>query len=132
MKARNKNLAKYRLERARENLESAEILANHGKFGPSLNRSYYAMLNSLRALLALLEKDAKTHKGTIELFNSYYIGPGYVPKTILSMVTVAEQKRNKSDYEDYYYPTESEAVTQLQDAKHVVQTIADYLALDNA
>jgi uncharacterized protein (UPF0332 family) len=101
MKDHNKNLAKYRLESARENLESAELLTNHGKYGSSLNRSYYAMLNSIRALLALAEKDAKTHKGTIELLNRYYIAPGHVPKTILSKVTVAEQRRNKGDYEDY-------------------------------
>ena len=52
------DLARYRMEKAGEILQDAEnALAKH-RFMLSVNRSYYAMFTSAKALLALEEKDS--------------------------------------------------------------------------
>jgi len=39
-----KALIRYRIEQANESLDSAEILFKNEKYRPSVNRSYYGML----------------------------------------------------------------------------------------
>jgi len=52
------NLARYRMEKARENLKDAEELLARGRFSLSVNRSYYAMFTAARGLLVLKELDS--------------------------------------------------------------------------
>lgn len=65
-------LAQYRLQKAYDHLKSAEILLYAGMYNDSLGRSYYAMFNAARALLALKQLDSKKHSGVISLFNQLY------------------------------------------------------------
>lgn len=44
------DLSKYRFESAKEDLETARSLIKDGKFKASVNRSYYAIFHSLRAV----------------------------------------------------------------------------------
>jgi len=52
------SLAKYRIEKAKENLKDAEDAFVRGRFSLSVNRSYYAMFTTARGLLALKELDS--------------------------------------------------------------------------
>ena len=47
------DLVKYRLEMAKERLDSAKLLLEAGKYKDSIGRSYYTMFTSVRALLAI-------------------------------------------------------------------------------
>jgi len=47
----NEDLVPYRLEKARETLEDARILANAGRWNACVNRLYYACFYSVSALL---------------------------------------------------------------------------------
>ena len=76
------NLARYRIEKAREILEDAEDAIERGRFMLSVNRSYYAMFTAARALLALEEKDSSKHSGVISLFNQWIVKPGNFPREI--------------------------------------------------
>ena len=46
------DLSKYRLDRAREDLETAADNLANGKYRASVNRSYYAVFHALRAVAA--------------------------------------------------------------------------------
>lgn len=46
------NLTKYRLDNAKEKLESAKLLLDAGKYRDSIGRSYYAIFTAVRAVLA--------------------------------------------------------------------------------
>ena len=46
-------LMNYRMEMAKERLDSAHILLEHHNFKDSIGRSYYAMFTAVRAILAL-------------------------------------------------------------------------------
>ena len=45
------DLSKYRFQSANEDLETAYLLMESGKFKASVNRSYYAIFHGLRAVL---------------------------------------------------------------------------------
>ena len=46
------DLVKYRLDNAKEKLESAKLLLDAGKYKDSIGRSYYAIFTAVRAVLA--------------------------------------------------------------------------------
>ena len=48
-----KDLAGYKLERAREELDTAELLFNNEKLKAANNRAYYSIYYSLTAVLCL-------------------------------------------------------------------------------
>ncbi|MGV8124381.1 MAG: HEPN domain-containing protein [Candidatus Xenobiia bacterium LiM19] len=49
------------MEKARNDLETSEILFDNGRFVQSVNRSYYAMFHAARALMAFEGYDSRTH-----------------------------------------------------------------------
>jgi len=67
------NLIQYRLDNAKEKLESAEILLNAGKYKDSIGRSYYAIFSAVRAILALDRVDFSKHAGVIAYFQKEYV-----------------------------------------------------------
>ena len=55
----SKELAKHRLEQAKENLEEAEILYNVKKFKGANNRAYYSIFHSIKAWIGYNKLDKK-------------------------------------------------------------------------
>ena len=65
-------LAEYRLQKAEDCLQSSEKLIKIEDYPTSLNRSYYAIFHSVRALLALDGEDRRKHSGVISYFQQNY------------------------------------------------------------
>lgn len=63
-----KELMNYRLESAKERLNSAKILLINGNYKDSIGRSYYGMFTAVRALLAKDGIDYSKHAGVISYF----------------------------------------------------------------
>lgn len=120
-----RNLSTYRLEKAHDLLEQAELLFHDQRYDGSINRSYYAIFNAIRAILALVGLDSQTHKGVISLFDRYFVKPGTCEKAFSKIAHTAFDVRQVNDYEDFQVPTEEQARTQLDDARRFVQEIAD-------
>lgn len=55
-------LSRYRLEKALDDLASAELLFNNNHYAQSVNRSYYAIFHSVRSLLAYDRFDSKKQR----------------------------------------------------------------------
>ena len=68
MQGDKKDLIQYRLNKAKEDLNSSESMLRNNYFAQSLNRSYYAIFHSARSLLATVDLDSKKHSGIISLF----------------------------------------------------------------
>jgi uncharacterized protein (UPF0332 family) len=58
-------LCNYRLERAKEDLMTAENNQNAGFYKAAVNRSYYAIFHSIRAVNLLDGFDASKHSSVI-------------------------------------------------------------------
>lgn len=116
-------LAKYRLEDAKEKLYSAETLLNGNSFKDSVSRSYYAMFSAARALLAMERVDSSKHSGIISLFNLHLVKSGKVAKKCGKILAKAKTVREKSDYGDFTMITKEEANNQIEDAKKFIHEV---------
>ena len=117
------DLAKYRLVRAKEDLDTAAGNLENGKYRASVNRSYYAVFHSIRAITALDHFDSSKHSGVIAFFNQHYVKPGVFDKEMSKMIDSCYRLREKADYDDFYLVAKDEAVQQLEKAKKIYQTI---------
>ena len=84
-----KELAWYRMERAKEMLAAAEGNLEIGQYKTSLNRSYYAIFHSMRAANIIKGFDSSKHSGVIAFFNREYLKEGIMDRQ-LSVCTLSE------------------------------------------
>lgn len=120
-------LAKHRLDRANEQLMSAEILLDSKMYRDSLSRSYYAMFSAARAVLATKNFDSKKHSWIISLFNQHFVKQSIVDRSLGKHLNKAKIKRESSDYNDFYTVSKDEAYEQLSNAKCFVSSIEAYI-----
>jgi uncharacterized protein (UPF0332 family) len=121
-------LSMYRLEKASEDLKLAQKSLEIGIYKGAVNRSYYSIFHSLRAVLALNKFDSKKHSGVIAFFQKNYISTGIFDKRHSKIIQNAFEIRNKSDYEDFYIISKGEAQEQVENALEFFETIKNYLA----
>lgn len=121
------DLSRYRLERAKEDLETAEDNLENGKYRASVNRSYYAIFHALRTITALDHFDSGKHSSIISFFNQHYVKTGIFDREISKLIDSSYRLREKADYDDFYLVAREDAEQQLEKARHVVQTIEQYV-----
>ena len=120
-------LAKYRLEQSKENLEEAEALFNINKFKGANNRAYYSIFHAIKAILALEQTDFKKHSSVIAYFNKEYISKKIFSRELGKRVNEARFYREKSDYVDFYIVTKEECEMQIETAKIMIENAEKYL-----
>jgi uncharacterized protein (UPF0332 family) len=122
-------LSRYRLEKAKEDLNNARVNLDNGFVKGSINRSYYAIFHATRAILALDFFDSRKHSGTIATFQKNYIKTGKFDKKYSDIIEDAFDIRNKSDYDDFYIISVEDAKEQLFSAKIFVKAVEEFLNL---
>ena len=124
-----KHLAEYRLNKAKTLQIQSELLLNNAQYDGSINRSYYAIFNAIRALLALLRLDSRRHSGVISYFDRYFVKTGLLGKQYSKFAHTAFDTRQDNDYEDFYEPSESDAHAQHANAVMFIQEVEEKLEL---
>ena len=122
-----KELAEYRMDRAREMLDAAKGNLEIGQFKTSLNRSYYSIFHAMRAANILKGFDSSKHSGVIAFFNKTYLKDNILDRSLSVIIKNSAFLREKSDYDDFYIASKKEAEKQLEDAEIFLRTIEDYL-----
>lgn len=126
------NLAKYRIDTARETLNVAKECLENKHYKDSINRSYYASFYAARAILALERIDFKRHKDVIAYFNKNYVATGIFEKDIWRKLARLQQKREQSDYDDFFIASKEEAQKQYNNAENIISAIIEYLRKNNS
>ncbi len=126
------NLAKYRIDTARETLNVAKECLENKHYKDSINRSYYASFYAARAILALERIDFKRHKDVIAYFNKNYVATGIFEKDIGRKLARLQQKREQSDYDDFFIASKEEAQKQYNNAENIISAIIEYLRRNNS
>lgn len=111
------SLAKHRLATAEEKIKASRLLLTGGLYKDSIGRSYYAIFSAVRAVLALDSKDFSKHAGVIACFQKDYVKKGVFDKQYSKIIMEAFQIRNKSDYDDYFIVSKTDAEEQLVKAE---------------
>lgn len=123
-----KDYAKYRIERAREDLEAAHLLYDAGNYRIANNRAYYAIFHAMREVLVFDDFDSSKHSGVIAEFRRRYIKEGIFPIEISKMIGSAFTIRNASDYDDMFIASKSETEEQINDAEYVYRILSEYIS----
>jgi uncharacterized protein (UPF0332 family) len=121
------DVAKHKLERANEDLEAAQILFENKQFRAANNRAYYSCFHAVDAVLSIEPIAFKKHKDTLAYFNKNYVHTGKFPGEVGREISKMEVIRHKSDYDDFYIASQTEAVEQIMIAKKVIILVEAYL-----
>lgn len=130
MTVSDRQLIAYRLQRARETLEDARILAEAGRWNPCVNRLYYACFYAVSALLIQEGLSSSRHAGVRSLFNQRFVRTGKVSKDVARIFNDLLERRQEGDYVDFVRFEESQVRTWMPQAKAFVETVAALLGLE--
>lgn len=122
-----KTLCQYRLDRAKEDLLTAENNHQMGFYKAAINRSYYAIFHSIRAVNVLDNFDASKHSSVIAHFNQYYVHTGEFERSVYKIIDSAYRIREKCDYSDFFIVSKGDSEAQLKNAHDFVSVVETYL-----
>ncbi len=122
-----KDVALYKLDRAKDELETSQILFSAGKYKAANNRAYYACFHAVNGVLALEPIAFKKHKDVLAYFNKQYVHTEIFPRDLGRKISRLEIIRHKSDYDDFYIASKEEASEQIEIGKMVVGLVETYI-----
>ena len=122
-------LAHYRIEKAEECYQAAAQLIENKFYRDSANRSYYAIFNAIRAVLALDQVDFKKHSAVISYFQQHYVKTQLFEIKYSDYIRDAFSVRQFCDYQDFYVVVDSEVQAQLSHARELLDAVTSYLRL---
>ncbi|MDR2546520.1 MAG: HEPN domain-containing protein [Lachnospiraceae bacterium] len=121
------DLSRFRIEQARECLQSAETLMSINHHKDAANRSYYCIFHLMRAVLALDSFDSKKHSGIISEFQKRYIKTEKFSVKFSDTIKDAFDIRNDSDYQDFYTISKADVQLQIENAKEFLEAVKVYV-----
>jgi len=121
-----RELAKYRLEIAKEELTAAERALAEEDYRTANNRAYYSIFRAVSACLALEFKAYRQHGQVLGNFNKDFVHTGIFPKDISRRISRAQEVRHASDYDDFYILSKQETKEQVETAEVLIQLVETY------
>lgn len=122
-----KDLSAQRIERAKEDLDTAKINLENGKYKAAINRSYYAIFHAIRAVNIMDGFDASKHSSVIAHFNQYYVHTGNFKRDTYKIIDSAYRIREKCDYSDFFVVSKGDAEEQIRKAEQLLKEVQEYL-----
>ena len=122
-----RELAGYRMEKAKEMLSAVEGNLEIGQYKTSLNRSYYAIFHAMRAANIVKGFDFSKHSGMIAFFNKEFLKEGLMDRGLSVIIKNSAFLREKSDYDDFFIAGKKEAEKQIEDAKIFLIAVEEWL-----
>ena len=116
-------LSNIRFEKATEFLEDAHANFKETRLKTTINRSYYAALNAVRALLILEGVNPETHNGAITTLSLRFIKPGLLPVEVVKSIKLLLSRRTDVDYGDFESIDTAEANDTLKKAEYILHQI---------
>jgi uncharacterized protein (UPF0332 family) len=99
---------------AREALAAARATLAAGHPSRTISEAYFAMLYAARAALSEAELNAKTHKGTWQLFRETFVEEGRFDSSLLAEARKTQREREAADYDALMVPREeAERIVEL-------------------
>lgn len=122
-----KDLVRYRMERAGETLQEARLMLEHGHLHGAANRIYYACFYATVALLLTRGLSSPKHSGVMALFNRHFVKEGIVPAELGKFYSRVFEHRLESDYGDAVELTEQDLRADLEKAQEFITLIGSQL-----
>lgn len=129
MQPSEKDLSNYPLDRAKEDIRTAQINIENGLYKGAINRSYYAIFHAIRAVNVLDGFDASKHSSVIAHFNQYHVHTGDFEKGIYKIIDSAYRIREKCDYSDFFIVSKEDALEQYEKAAKFLESVEKFLEM---
>jgi uncharacterized protein (UPF0332 family) len=126
-----KALSLARLKRSKQHFKSARDLLSNDDFADSISRSYYAIFQAARALLALDGSESRKHSGVISLFNRHFVKTGKVDKRLGVILKDAKRSREMADYTELAEFSREDAEAQIADAEAFIREVETLVAKES-
>lgn len=123
----SKELSSHRLKKAKDLIVQARLLFDNTQYDGSINRSYYAIFNAIRSLLALIKLDSRKHSGVISLFDKHFVKTGIFSKEFSKIVHKSFDFRQVSDYDDFFIISIDQAKTQIENCLKFISEVEDII-----
>lgn len=123
----NMDVARHRLNIAKEDLDSAYLTLEAGQYRAANNRAYYSIFHTICAVLAKEGIAFKKHKDTLSYFNKNYVQPEIFPRELGRKIVKAEEIRHASDYDTFYIASKEITEQQIETAAKILSLAEQYL-----
>ena len=123
------DLAKYRLEKAKNTLSYAKSYINDTTLDSTVNRIYYAMFYAVNALLITKELYSSKHSGVRSIFNREIVNEGLIEKQWGEFFTDMFDRRQKGDYKDFVKFEKQDVEEWLKKSEEFINKIEQLLQL---
>lgn len=117
----------FNLDKAEERLRAAKTLLDGNFIVDSINRSYYAIFYSARALVAKDGLDFAKHSAVISYFRKNYVKTGIFDKKFSEYIGDAFVLRNDGDYTYFFEVEKIDAELQYSQAVEFYEEIKKFL-----
>lgn len=96
-------IIEYRLEKSRDAMKEAALLADGNFFDSAVTRLYYACFYAVSALLISKSIECNSHAGAKRMFSLHFIRTSLVDQKHITTYSNLMQGRQLCDYEDFIY-----------------------------
>lgn len=116
-----------RLERCKDDIETAELLIEWGKYRPAISRAYYAVFTIASAALLVFDFRLHKHSAVESAVHQYLVKPGLIEPEYGRIYSRAFKHRLEADYKDEAQFSAEKARQILSDAERFVARLEKYL-----
>ena len=117
----------FTLERAKEDLDYAVKCIEENNLRFAVDRAYYAIYHSMRAVLFLEEKDLNEDSEISAYFNENYIKTNLFPSDLDNLISGVQKTKNMNSYDDMYNASIDETERQVESAKLIYDLVEKYI-----
>ena len=123
------DLAKYRLEKAKNTLSYAKSYIDDTTLDSTVNRIYYAMFYAVNALLITKGLYSSKHSGVRSIFNREIVNKGLIEKKWGEFFADMFDRRQKGDYRDFMKFEKQDIEEWLKKSEEFINKIEQLLQL---
>lgn len=123
-------LIAYRVTRADETIQEAELMYNEGLYHGAINRLYYACYYITIALLLKKDIQTHTHTGVKTMLAMHFVAKNLIPVEIGKTLSVLFERRQSGDYDDFVMCTAAEVAELTTMAKEYIAYIKKMISID--
>lgn len=128
---KRKELISLYFEHCDERIDIAGQALESGHPRSAIGNCYYAIFYAASAVLLSQGIERSKHSGVRSAFSQYFVHKHIFPDAFGKLFETLQEERESADYNMTYDPGEEVAEERLEQARHFVQTIRDYLTERN-
>ena len=121
MTGTKRDLINYRISRAKDTLDDAQILADNERWNSAINRLYYAAYYAVMALLIDSDLKPTTHNGAKSNFSEYFIKTEKIETELGRIYSQLFTWRQKGDYDDLFDFNKEKVIPYFDPVKELIE-----------